>query len=237
MKFNIIRVVETGSTNDDLKQRAEAGAPALTVIAAERQTAGKGRLGRAFVSPDGLYFSVLLRRQVDVAALVTASAVAVCRAAEKLTDKKYGVKWVNDVYSEGRKVCGILCESVFSPDGSFAYSIVGTGINLSKKGLESVPVAGALFADNPPEGFRDRLLNECLNAFGKLLEEIQKKPHLDEYRRRMILTGRDADIVTAGKTLRARILGVDDDFRLHVRYPDGAEAFLSTGEVTRTILS
>lgn len=235
MHFVTERLPETGSTNDELKKRAGAGAPAFTVLVADRQTAGKGRLGRSFESPaGGLYFSLLLREQADAASLVTAAAVCVCRACETLTDIRCDVKWVNDVYAGGKKVCGILAESAFAPDGGFAYTVLGIGVNLSAAALSRAPdTAGALFDGTAPDGFRDRLLDEILRQLSALLPRLADKPHLSEYRRRMFLTGRDVTVHIGETFAEARVLGIDDDFRLQVRYADGTAAALSSGEVTR----
>ena len=234
MHFVTERLPETGSTNDELKKRAGAGAPAFTVLVADRQTAGKGRLGRSFASPaGGLYFSLLLREQADAASLVTAAAVCVCRACEALAPVRCDVKWVNDVYASGKKLCGILAESAFTPDGGFNYTVLGIGVNIAADRSALPDTACALFDGGAPAGFRDRLLDEILQRFAALYPRLADKPHLDEYRRRLFLTGRDVTVHIGETFKEARVLGIDDGFRLQVRFPDGTVAALSSGEVTR----
>jgi BirA family biotin operon repressor/biotin-[acetyl-CoA-carboxylase] ligase len=113
--FDIDYRATVTSTNSVLKDLAAGGAREGTVVAAITQTAGRGRFGRSFYSPadSGVYFSVLLRPGVgapDATLLTTAAAVAVARAVEDVTGAPARIKWVNDVYCGGKKVCGILTE-------------------------------------------------------------------------------------------------------------------------------
>ena len=131
----IILLDEIDSTNNFLKQKAESGEKSGTVIIAKRQTGGKGRLGRSFFSPQGgMYLSILLRPQISAEKslfITTAAAVAVCRAIEKVSNKKSGIKWVNDVFIDNKKVCGILTEaSLDFETGGLYYAVVGIGVNL-----------------------------------------------------------------------------------------------------------
>lgn len=234
--FTIIRIPETDSTNDELKRRAEVGAPALTVLTADRQTAGKGRLGRSFFSPDGgLYMSILFRTFADPGLLVTAAAAAVSEAVEALTDRACAIKWVNDVYADGKKICGILAEAAYGADGAFRYAILGIGVNLYARFPADLSRAGALFDAPPPADFRDRLLHAILDRFAAYYCDLPNKPHLSAYRRRMFLPGRDVELLLGGEPRPAHVLGLDDDFRLLVRFPEGERA-LSSGEVGRVLL-
>lgn len=125
-----------------------------TIITADFQSAGKGRVeGRRFFSPagSGLYMSLIIRPTdclITPDLITPAAGVAVCRTIEQLTGKHPQIKWVNDVYLEGKKVCGILTEGTLSPDGKIDALIVGIGVNLreAKGGFpeELRDVAGAL---------------------------------------------------------------------------------------------
>ncbi|MBR7002868.1 MAG: biotin--[Neisseriaceae bacterium] len=128
-------VDETTSTNTVLKQMAADGAKDGTVYLAARQTQGRGRMGRSFFSPDGgLYFSMLFRPKMNPATsllLTVAAAVAVAEAMDEVFDTQSKIKWVNDVYVNGKKVCGILAESQLDPSKPTEQAvIVGIGINV-----------------------------------------------------------------------------------------------------------
>lgn len=123
------------STNDYAKQLATEGKQEGTVVLADSQTAGKGRLGRRFFSPEhsGLYMSLILRPkafQQDAGLLTACGAVAVHQAILELSGVCTDIKWVNDIYFKNKKLCGILAESQFTSSGSFDFVILGIGINL-----------------------------------------------------------------------------------------------------------
>jgi len=129
-------LAETASTNTLLKQLALAGAPAGSLCLCETQTAGKGRLGRSWHSPagQGLWLSVLLRPRIkpEVAPLVTLCvAMAMAQAVRKVTGLDAQIKWPNDLVLRGKKLCGVLLEIGFGPQG-IDYIVAGTGLNVRK---------------------------------------------------------------------------------------------------------
>lgn len=238
-----IRVLpETGSTNDDLKRLAADGAPAGTVVVTDKQTAGKGRLGRSFFSPEsGVYLSLLLRPGDDaVKALgcTTAAAVAVCRAVERVCGRKAEIKWVNDVYVDGRKVCGILTEGSVS-GGRLEWAVVGIGTNLTPPvgGFpeEIADRAGALFeTGHAPEDISERYAAElirqlcgCLSLDGTVSADV-----MEDYRRRSFIVGRDIVAITHDGEKPCRAVSITDDAELIVEYPDGSRETLYSGEVS-----
>ncbi len=131
---NLIRLETAVSTNDEVKTAARAGAPSGTAVLARTQTGGRGRLGRSFASPPGgAYFSVLYRTALgpeDLASMTVMAAVAVCRGIEEACPLRPVIKWPNDVLLSGRKVCGILCESIF--DAAGAGIVIGAGVNVRR---------------------------------------------------------------------------------------------------------
>ena len=220
----VLRSGEVDSTNLRLKEAARAGAltpPCLLI--AERQTMWRGRLGRSFLSPEGgLYMSLLLpqtRRPVTVLA-----AVAVCEAIEELTGPEPKIKWVNDLFLRGRKVCGILAEGLESA------IVLGIGVNLKTPecGFPGVPVAGALETDVPPDALAACITERML----ALLAAPDDAAALAAYRERMMLIGRDIRFSQDGQTKNARVLGVDDAGGLTVQMENGARQTLRSGEVT-----
>lgn len=220
----VLRAEETDSTNLRLKEAYRVGAltpPCLLI--AERQTMGRGRLGRGFLSPaGGLYMSLLLKwTQKPVTVL---AAAAVCGAVEDATGQQLRIKWVNDLFLNGKKVCGILAE------GLGDAVVLGIGLNLKtpKEGFPGVPIAGALEADVPPETLAEGITRRLL----ALLAAPDDTEALNAYRSRMMLTGRDIHYEKNGKTKNARVLGVDDVGGLTVLCEDGRTETLRSGEVT-----
>lgn len=239
------------STNTLLKEEARAGESAGKVLIALEQTAGKGRLGRSFYSPksSGLYISLLLRPDLTpdrATLLTTAAAVAVAQAIEEITDEPVDIKWVNDVYRNGRKLCGILTEAGLTPDGRLDFAVVGIGINLTEpeggfpENIKSI--AGALYRspDDCPPCIHARLAAAILNHFMVYYEQLPATAFLPEYRKRSFLLGQDIYVIEAltpeGQPISeprlARALAIDEELRLVVTYPDGSQEALATGEVS-----
>ena len=233
-------VDSTASTNDLIRAAAEHGAPSGTVIAARQQTAGRGRQGRAFYSPErtGLYLSMLLRPDAETVGLLTPmAAVAAAEAVERCSGEAVQIKWVNDLLLRGRKICGILAESRFSDQNAPEYSVVGIGINLLEpqggfpEALRST--AGAVF---PPGTDADDAFCRCTAALiDALCEEsalLRTKHYLEGYKSRLCVLGREITVCENGSERPAAALRVDDDLRLLVRYADdGSEQWRSTGEI------
>ncbi len=242
--FRIITAAETGSTNDDAKALAAAGAPQYTVIQAEYQTKGKGRLGRSFYSPrsTGLYFSIILRPDAlpieDTLFITTAAAAAVAEGVESVCGKACGIKWVNDLFLGGRKICGILTEAAFRPDLSgLNYAVLGIGINIAPpsegfpKELETIANTIYDCPEEVPDGLRERLLAAILDGFHAYYTQFPQKAFLESYRSRSILTGKEVTVHRGDQQYPARVVGIDDRCRLLVEQ-DGRKTTLDSGEVS-----
>ena len=221
-------VASTGSTNADLLARARDGAPEGTVIVADEQTAGRGRLGRAWASDPGagLWCSVLIRmEQPDRRALLPLLAgVAVAEAV-----RRHGVpamlKWPNDVVLDApaldggpgpRKLAGILAES----DGQDAV-VIGMGVNVSQS-EDDLPVPSATsLAIEGVEVLRQDLLVDILTTLYSAVGELRREGGsmaMDAYRQLCLSIGRDVTVsLPAGETVSGRAVGVGDDGHLHVR--------------------
>ena len=229
------------TTMNVCKHAAESGTPEGYVIIAEQQTDGKGRMGRSFYSPagTGVYFSILLRPRFSAEQsllITTCAAVACAQAIEAVSGQEAQIKWVNDIYVAGKKVCGILTEaSLDLESGGLHYAVLGIGINLLPP-EDGFPAdlrekAGALFQTAGGD-LRCRMVAEVLNQFFTLYPQILEKSFLEEYRRRSMLSGQDITVLRDGAELPATALGIDDDFALIVAYPDGSTARLSSGDVS-----
>lgn len=233
------------STNTRLKALAASGAPAGTALLAEEQTAGRGTHGRSFQSPrgEGLYLSVLLRprftRLEDLLTL-TGWVGAACReGVERASGAPVRIKWLNDLYLNGRKLCGILTElSFLGESGEPDYVVAGMGVNMSQtadtfraQGLGDIATSLAL------EGFpveQNHLAVCLLTALDQMVRDFPDKraDYLEDYRAHCITLDRRVSFETQAGLLTGTASGVDGSFALRVRGDDGADYTVSSGTVT-----
>lgn len=249
---NIVLFAQTDSTNLQCKRLAEENAPEGTLVIAGAQTAGRGRLGRSFYSPEdtGLYMSLLLRptfSPTEALSITTCAAVCVSEALEDLfhtqTGKtvQTGIKWVNDVFLGGKKVCGILTEAAFTPDGqNLRYAVLGIGVNLTPPTggfpKELTDIASSVFGETK-EDLRPQLTAGIVDRFFDRYPTLVEKPHYEAYRERLFLRGKEVDVLWGSHTGHGTCIDVDRDFRLLVRMDDGTTQAISTGEVSVRVKS
>ena len=227
------------STNAYLKEKAEELEEGAVIIAGN-QTAGRGRFTRKFYSPknSGIYMSILLKPNFagfDATYITTLTAVAVSESVEELTNKKTQIKWVNDVLINAKKICGILTEGKIDPEtGIPIYIVLGIGINafMPEGGFDEEirDIAGAVF-DRFDEDLKNRLTASVIN---KVFEYITfpKQEILAKYKSRMSFLGSEIFVVKNNEKIPALALDIDDDFRLLVRYENGNQEYLSSGEIS-----
>ena len=231
------------STNTVLRELAEKNLPEGYVLVSEAQTAGKGRQGRAFFSPSGhgVYFSILLRpnlKSEEVALITPAAAVAAARAIEQISGICVGIKWVNDLFNRGKKVCGILTEaSVNMEDGSVDSVILGIGINITEpeNGYPEAirGIAGALLGTGgATDNIRCKIIAAVLENFWRFYKNLSKLEFLNEYRTRSTVIGRDIFVISHGEKIAAHAVAIDEKCRLVVRYENGETEILSAGEIS-----
>ena len=233
----------TGSTNDDLKAMAKQGAPHGTVLIAGQQTGGHGRLGRSFHSPEGagIYLSILLRPDcapTELMHLTCAAAVAMCDAVEEAVDLRPGIKWTNDLVHGRRKLGGILTELALTPKGTVDFCIVGIGINCCQQEGDFPPeirdIAGSLAMATGRDVDRAKVsaaMMEALYAMSCCLFS-GKFAMLRQYRRSCVTVGQEVSILRGDTVRHALALTVDEEGALVVRYPDGTEEAVNSGEVS-----
>lgn len=230
------------STNSEAKRMAVSGALHGTVILAEEQSGGRGRLGRSFYSPpgSGIYMSVILHPQVSAAQSIlvtTGACVAICRAIEAVTGLTCAIKWVNDIYCRQRKVCGILTEAVTNFEtGTIESIVLGIGINFKRRD-EDFPEdilgkAGALYQTETGGITRNRLVAAVLQELQALDEMLQTGSFMEEYRQRSLVLGKTVQVLSRGGSRTAQVLEIDDTGALVVRYEDGSDGVVNTGEVS-----
>ena len=227
------------SSNRTAKLLALDGAPHGTLVLTAHQSAGRGRLGRVFESPSGkgVYLSVLLRPAVPAASAQTATigaAVAVCRAVQELCGLELGIKWVNDLYYQGKKVCGILTEAGTDLEsGRLEWLVVGIGLNLTATAADWPPElaekAGSLYPGGPAPVSRAALAGAIAR---QLLALCPAFDCLDEYRTRCFVPGHWVTVCTGTETYAAKALAIDEEGRLVVQRENGRPQALHCGEVT-----
>lgn len=233
------------STNTRLKAMAAAGAPEGTALIAEEQTGGRGTHGRSFQSPrgDGLYLSVLLRprgvRLEDLLTLTGWVGAAARRAVERACGAPARIKWLNDLYLNGKKLCGILTElSFLGESGEPDYVVAGMGINMNQtaetfqaQGLGDIATSLAL------EGFpveRNHLAVCLLSALEQMIRDFpdRRADYLADYRAHCVTLGRRVSFQGPEGTRTGTASGVDGSFALLVSGDDGREHTVNSGTVT-----
>ncbi len=233
---------ELGSTNTVLKELANRGEAAGLALAAGRQTAGRGRMGRSFYSPEdtGVYLSLLLRPRLPAAEAVkitACAAVAVAETLEELSGRPTRIKWVNDVFMAGKKVCGILTEaSLDCESGQLSYAVVGVGVNaLVPAGgfpAELRELAGAVFPERELPELRCRVAAGILNRLWRYCGGASLADCFEAYRARSLVLGREAELLSPGREPEpVRVLDLEPDYALRVRLADGSERSVHSGEV------
>lgn len=228
------------STNTIAKELAAGGACEGTVIIATEQTEGRGRMGRSFYSPaSGLYMSIILRPKLnleDSLLITTGAAVAVAKAIENLTGRDVQIKWVNDLFMDGKKICGILTEASLNVEnGGLEYAVLGIGINVCTKDFpENIKdIAGSIFTEKPKdEPITSILAANVLNNLADTLDNLTDKTYLEEYKKRSFLLGKDINVIKGSNTFTAKAIDIDDRARLIVKYPDSSTEALTSGEVS-----
>ena len=236
-------VAETGSTNDDLKAMARQGAPQGTVLMADRQTGGHGRLGRSFHSPGGVgvYLSILLRPNCapqELMHLTCATAVAMCDALEAACGLLPGIKWTNDLVSGKRKLGGILTELGLSPKGTVDFAIIGIGINCCQEENQLAPdirdIAASLAMVTGKQIHRAAVAAAMLEQLHRMAETLLsgKEETLRRYRDNCITLGKEISLVRGEEVRYGTAVDIDPEGALLVRFSDGHVEAVNSGEVS-----
>jgi len=230
-----------GSTNTYLKGLDTAALPEGHVVLADGQTAGRGRLGRTFFSPtrEGIYLSMLLKPNIamqEVSQLTLCAAVASCRAIETVCKIQPGVKWVNDLFYNGKKLGGILTEGFISAEAQTVGDvIVGIGINTGMVPAEVFHLATSMYEITGETGKRNSLIAALLNEFEQVYEQFcdpaRRSEVLAEYERHLFILGHKINVVQYGNTFSGTATGIDATGALLVVDEAGTVHAIQTGEV------
>lgn len=231
------------STNRYLVERSQNHAPSGSVCFAEYQTAGKGRRGRHWVSPYGcnIYLSILWRFQQGPAAisgLSLAIGVAVIRALKQHQINAIGLKWPNDIYSQGKKLGGILVEVSGETDGP-CTAVIGLGLNLFVPESQAQSINQAWTDLSKITGqqrlFRNKLAGALLNHLLPVIAEYERvgiKAYLDEWRSCDCLSGKSVTLFIGQQQFEGTVQGIDDNGMLLIERPDGSVQTFASGEVS-----
>ncbi len=228
------------STNDYAKMLAKQDAPEYTLVVADTQTHGKGRMGRVFSSPSGtgIYMSFILRPKtsLETAQLITSCvAVAISKAIDTLCNCSSKIKWVNDIFLNDKKISGTLTEGAINfENGSFEYAIVGIGINVrSVKNIfdgELSSIATSIEDETGLKISRSRLIAEVFNNVYLQLQSIDEKSFIKEYKKRSLIVGKDVIVSENGQEVFAKAIGIDKTAGLIVQFENGSTKVLNSGE-------
>ncbi|MCD8037308.1 MAG: biotin--[acetyl-CoA-carboxylase] ligase [Clostridiales bacterium] len=237
--WSFVILDEAVSTNNYAKELAVSGKKENTAVIAETQSGGRGRLGRVFYSPkgDGLYMSLLVRPTMPVADatfITSYTAVAVAKAIEKLCGHEVNIKWVNDIYMNGKKVCGILTEAGFDFEGgTLDYAVIGIGINVLGGEFpdELKTIATSIEKESGEKVSRNALAAEIMNNLSNIAEGITSKEYLKIYRQKSNVIGKRVHVTYGNETFDAEAVDIDDNAGLVVKTKDELRT-LNSGEVS-----
>ncbi|MBI1976117.1 MAG: biotin--[acetyl-CoA-carboxylase] ligase [Candidatus Omnitrophica bacterium] len=242
MGQKIVSYEETASTNDVAAKLAVQGMPEGTVVFAESQSKGRGRLGRAWVSPKGksILMSVIFRPKLlpnQASQITLMSAVAAAKAVEKETGITSQIKWPNDILIEGKKIAGILTEMQAETD-QIRYLIVGIGMNVNvpKEALPENATSIHIETGDMGQGTGDRirLAQELLRQLERgydLLHDGQWETVCQEWQERSILTGKQVNVRCMERQIEGTVTGLDPDGSLLIRLDHGLTERVMAGDV------
>lgn len=234
IKIETVDIID--STNDEMKRRAEKGEREISLLIAEEQTKGRGTKGRSFFSPGGtgIYMSLLLRPTYtpqECTFLTTMAAVSTAKAIEKVTGRHPQIKWVNDIYLNGKKAGGILTQAHLSKNAKeIEWAVVGIGINLSEpdggfpEDLKEIATA----LGKKDGQIKNRLIGEIVNEFIFYYQNLTEKEFIEEYSQRLLGLNEELTVKEGEEEYKGRVIGIDDMCRLKIRLPDGSEKILSS---------
>ncbi len=238
LKPKVLRFESLPSTNTELARRASEGAAEGLAIVADEQTAGRGRLQRAWSSPKGagLYFSILLRPTIpqNYWPLITfMAALAVGDALGEASGVQTDIKWPNDLLSGERKICGILAEAIDTPVGRAV--ILGIGINLTENAfpteLENVATSVAEATGRPPD--REQILAALLDALSRWYSRLDKPGQIIDAwsNRSSYAIGKLVQVSNGDAVWQGTTCGVEPDGALRLRTSSGEIKLVRAGDV------
>ena len=232
---NVVYFEAIDSTNTVAKQNDYKDG---TVIIAESQTAGKGRMGRIWESEQntGIYMSIVLMPDITperITMLTLVAGISVCNVLTKMCCVDFKIKWPNDIVADGKKVCGILTEGVISSKQNKA--VVGIGINVGNKsfGDKLSDKASSIYMLTNKSFERESIINALLEEFEKAYNNyLEGKPFIKDYEKLCININRQVTFVKDGKQISGTAVSVTDSGELVIKKEDGTTLNINSGEVS-----
>ena len=232
------------SSNTVAKELCQRGEGEGSVVIVESQTNGRGRMGRSFISDgkNGLYMSIILRPKIQADKCVNITvmtAVSVLEAVEEVTGVPCQIKWINDIYINDKKCCGILTEaSTDLESGSLHYAIVGIGINLCQpKGgfpQEIKDIACGIYeGEEYPKGTKAKLCAKIIDVFFKYYEEYngnEENNYIKKYKEKSNILGKSVDVYVGGSVVSGTAIDIDNSASLIVKDTQGKIHSFNSGE-------
>ena len=237
----IIAFDEIDSTNNKAKIYARESADSMTLVIAEKQSAGRGRMGRSFFSSEnnGIYFSLILRPELkneDAFLITPAAAVAVSDVLYDRYNIDAKIKWVNDIYINDKKVCGILTESSFKPNGFLDWAVIGVGINYvaPTNGYpeEISNIAASVFENNAPQ--KELFASQIISSVISKCKNLPNDSFVSTYRMRSYLTGKTVTLPSGDEV---KVTGIDNRCGLVIERSNGSIETITTSDVSVKISS
>ncbi len=239
-KLNITIFDELDSTNNYLKKLGSQGEKENQLVIALSQTGGRGRMGRSFYSPNGtgIYFSLLLHPKFSAEKslfLTVMAAVSVAETVMKYNKNDVKIKWVNDVYIDGKKVCGILTEGAINSNKMLDYAVVGIGINIiaPENGFpdDIKEIATAIFPGKTEDYIKEKIVADVVNKFFDMYNGFDTN-FVNRYKEYSYLTGKEINIIQGETTRPATVIDITDDCHLLVKNENGIIEEISSGDVS-----
>lgn len=239
-KLNITIFEELDSTNNYLKKLGSQGEKENQLVIALSQTGGRGRMGRSFYSPNGtgIYFSLLLHPKFSAEKslfLTVMAAVSVAETVMKYNKNDVKIKWVNDIYIDGKKVCGILTEGAINSNKTLDYAVVGIGINViaPENGFpdDIKEIATAIFPGKTEDYIKEKIVANVVNKFFDMYNGFDTC-FVNRYKEYSYLTGKEINIIQGETTRPATVIDITDDCHLLVKNENGIIEEISSGDVS-----
>ena len=239
-KLNITIFDELDSTNTYLKKVGSSCKKENQLVIALSQTGGRGRMGRSFYSPNGtgIYFSLLLHPEFSAEKsllLTVMAAVSVAETIMKYNSNDVKIKWVNDIYIDGKKVCGILTEGSINADKKLDYAVVGIGINLiaPENGFpdDIKDIATSIFPGKDKENIKEKIVADVVNKFFDMYNG-KDDSYIKRYKEYSYLTGKKINIISGDSVRLATVIDITDDCHLLVKNENDEIEEISSGDVS-----
>lgn len=234
-KINLITYDEIDSTNNVCKEQGNLGDINKLVIS-DYQTNGKGRLGRTFISEKGkgIYMSLLIKPSIalsDVSKITCVVGTSISKVLEKEIDRYVDIKWVNDIYLNNKKICGILTESSII-NNEIKYIVIGIGINLYHQVFPKDIVASSIEDETGLILDRELLVASIINQILEDIENINDKSFVEFFRKRLYLKNKFVELNIRNELFEGFILDISDDFELVVEI-DKNKKLVNSGEIIK----